>query len=149
MLACLVLDAQGSAFNVPLARDLKQLGHLANDTKRPILLVISASDCGYCELLKTEFLRPMIESGEYAKRIIIREWMIDEVGDFRDFQGREVDPQALATRYRAPVTPTLLFLDGAGNELVEPMIGINGLDFYGWYLDQAISAARVRLLGHD
>ena len=54
-------------------------------------------------------------------------------------------PDELARRYGARLTPTVLFLDGRGRELTKPMIGINTVEFYGYYLDAAIDTARQHL----
>ena len=40
---------------------------------------------------------------------------------------------------------TVLFLDDRGRELTKPMIGINTVEFYGYYLDAAIDTARQHL----
>jgi hypothetical protein len=37
------------------------------------------------------------------------------------------------------LTPTLVFLDGDGNEVSERIIGINTLEMYGGYVDEAIN----------
>ncbi|MCK5361468.1 MAG: thioredoxin fold domain-containing protein, partial [Gammaproteobacteria bacterium] len=107
--------------------------------------VVSQADCPYCELLKREILEPMLISGEYDGRVLIRELLIDSELPVRDFDGQAIAPDALAQRYRARLTPTVLFLDDRGRELTKPMIGINTVDFYGYYLDAAIDVARERL----
>ena len=43
------------------------------------------------------------------------------------------------------MTPTLLFVDGSGQELTERMVGVTTLDFYGGYLDLALDRARANL----
>ncbi len=126
---------------VPLARDLAADGRLAAERGLPILLVVAASDCPYCIRLEEDFLKPMLISGDYDDRVIIRKIEIDRGGLLRDFDGRMVTASELAERYRASLTPTLLFLDPEGRELVERMVGLTTPDFFGGYLDQAIDAA--------
>jgi hypothetical protein len=70
---------------------------------------------------------------------------IDSALPLRDFDGQSVAPDALASRYRTRLTPTVLFLDDRGRELTERIIGINTVDFYGYYLDAAIDAAGEHL----
>lgn len=137
--------AHAASAVVSEAEDLAALGDRARAARVPILLVVSQADCPYCELLKREVLRPMLVSGQYEGRVLIRELFIDSELPVRDFDGQAVSPDALARRYRARLTPTLLFLDHGGRELTERMIGINTLDFYGYYVDAAIGAARRRL----
>jgi thioredoxin-related protein len=135
-------ESRSGAPMVAVAHDLYDLGAQAHDRRLPILLVISQTGCPFCRQLKEEILRPMIISGEYVDKVIIREVLIDDLGPVRDFDGSKVEPGALATRYGARVTPTLLFLDHRGRELAERIVGINSLDYYGFYVDSAIHKAR-------
>jgi hypothetical protein len=43
------------------------------------------------------------------------------------------------------VTPTLLFLDAGGTEVAEKMVGINNIEFYGFYLLKNLQAAHEQL----
>ena len=83
----------------------------------------------------------MLISGDYEDRVLIRELMIDEAADIIDFTGRPVDARAVFTRYLLYVTPSVLIMDGQGEELAERQIGINTVDYYGYYLDEAIGQA--------
>lgn len=134
-----------ASVGVSPAEDFAALGDRARNDDLPILLVVSQTDCPYCKLLKREILEPMLLSGDYTGRVLIRELFIDSHLPVRDFDGRDVTPDDLAGRYRARLTPTVLFLDHRGQELAEPLIGINTVEFYGYYLDAAIDAARARL----
>lgn len=149
VLAFSLAAAQGPPVSaqVQAAEDLASLGEHAGRENLPIMLVISQADCPYCKLLKREILEPMLLGGEYTDRVLIREFFIDSELPVRDFDGREVTPDALAGRYGARLTPTVLFLDHHGRELADPLIGINTVEFYGYYLDAAIDAARDRLGG--
>lgn len=144
LLAVTTLAVAGRA-SVPVARDLAADGRLAAERRLPILLVVAASDCAYCIQLEEDFLIPMLISGDYDDRVIIRKIEIDQANLLRDFDGRLVTTSELADRYRASLTPTLLFLDPQGRELVERMVGLTTPDFFGGYLDQAIDAARENL----
>ena len=139
------IQVQALSAGVSHAENFAALGDRARSGHMPILLVVSQEDCPYCELLKREILEPMLISGEYDGRVLIRELLIDSALPVRDFDGQAITPDALAQRYRARLTPTVLFLDDRGRELTKPMIGINTVDFYGYYLDAAIDAARARL----
>jgi len=128
---------------VPVATDLQQLGAQARDLRLPILLSFSALDCSYCDLLEEEFLEPMLLSGEYTDRIIIRKLVLDNGSRVGDFAGRQTDATLLSDRYRIFVTPTILFLDADGRELAERMVGINTPEMFGGYLDNCIETALV------
>jgi len=126
---------------VPVADDLHQDGRQALARQLPILLAFSADDCGYCELLEEDFLQPMLLSGEYGDRIIIRKLILDNGSDVRDFNGRQTEATRLSDHYRVFVTPTILFVDGNGRELAERMVGINTPELFGGYLDACVETA--------
>ena len=126
---------------VPVAENLHQDGKQALARQLPILLAFSADDCSYCELLEEDFLQPMLLSGEYEDRIIIRKLILDNGSDVRDFNGQQTEATRLSDRYRVFVTPTILFVDGNGRELAERMVGINTPELFGGYLDACVETA--------
>lgn len=131
---------------VPEVLDLQALGAQAAHHGLPLLLEFSAAYCGYCERLEDEFLIPMRISGDYRDRVIMRKVRVDGYTDLRDFDGRPIAPGALARRYRAYLTPTLVFLDPRGHELTDKIVGFTTPELFGGYLDEAIdtSLRRVR-----
>ena len=126
---------------VPLAFDLQADGLLAQQKQLPILLTFTAIDCHYCDLLEEEFLQPMLLSGEYGDKIIIRKLVLDNGSRLMDFSGQQVNATRLSDSYRVTVTPTILFVDESGVELAQRMVGINTLDMFGGYLDDCIETA--------
>ncbi len=138
------LAAKALAQPVPVAGDLQQLGAAVRADGTPLVLVVWAHDCPYCRVLDEQILRPIQASGELTGRVLLRRVDIDG-GRLVDFDGRAVGAGALIDRYRARLTPTVLFLDGEGRELTERLVGINSVDFYPAYLDRAIETA-VRVL---
>ncbi len=144
-LALLWFVAAGAyAEPVPAAEDLQQLGARVRAEGLPLVLVVWAHDCPYCRVLDEQILRPLQASDELTGRALLRRLDLDG-GSVRDFQGQRVDTWDFAGRYRALLTPTVLFLDAEGNELAERMVGINNVDFYPAYLEQAIARAGQRL----
>ena len=130
---------------VPVADDLGQMGLSARADRLPILLAFSAIECSYCDDLEEEFLEPMLLSGDYTDKVIIRKLILDNGSHVRDFSGRSVEAAELAHKYRVFVTPTILFVDADGSELAERMIGINTLEMFGGYLDGCIDTALLQL----
>ncbi len=145
LLLLLWLSSAAGAAEVPESGDLAADGRLARSLGVPLLVVFSAEHCGYCELLEAEILRPMILSGEYDDRVVIRKVMLDEGSELRDFDGRQVETDALMVRYDISVTPTMLFLGPDGRELVPRIVGINTPELFGGRVDAAIEAAAERL----
>ena len=135
--------------DIQVGNDLQADGRLASERQLPILLTFTAIDCDYCDLLEEEFLRPMLLSGEYTDRVIIRKIVLDNGSRLTDFSGRQRDATALSTGYRVFVTPTLLFVDGSGQERAARMLGINTLEMFGGYLDNCIETALLEIRGLD
>ncbi len=103
-----------------------------------LVLMFHAEHCPYCALMENEILSPMVKSGEYDNRVMIRKLQIDEARDVKDFSGKVVEPSDISDRYGATLTPTLVFLDYLGNEKAEKMIGINTVELFSAYLDEEI-----------
>jgi thioredoxin-related protein len=147
LLGVLLLAVGGLARAQPSvadAGDLQRLGATVRAEGTPLVLVVWAHECPYCRVLEEEILGPLQASGELAGRALLRRLDLDGVR-MRDFEGHQVDGWNFASRYRATLTPTVLFLDAEGNELAERLVGINSVDFYPAYLDRAIDAAGARL----
>jgi len=130
---------------VPVSADLAADGRAARATGRALVLVFASSDCGYCTVLEEEILKPMLRSGDYDHRIVLRKVMLDAGETVVDFTGETVETEAVADRYGIFVTPTVLFVDGEGTELAGRLIGINTVELYGGYMDAAIEQAVARI----
>ncbi len=113
----------------------------------PILIMFSATYCGFCTIVKEEFLKPMKISGDYRDKVIVRVLELDSGDDVIDLNGQSVDPEVFAQRYHVQLTPTLVFIDPNGKELVRKMVGVTTVDFYGGYLDEAIDGSLLELRG--
>jgi thioredoxin-related protein len=87
----------------------------------------------------------MVISGEYEDRVILRKLSIDYGEDVTGFDGRKMVNRMLFHEYDGIVTPTLVLADHSGQPLTKPLVGINTVEFFGWYLDQAIDSALTRL----
>ena len=130
---------------VPLIDDLAALGRTARRRRLPIVLLVSRSDCSYCALLKDEVLNPMVKSREYDDQALLGELMLDSEEPLRGFQGEYELRDDVASRLDADLTPALLFLAPDGSELAPRILGVNTLEFFGFYVDRTIASARARL----
>lgn len=140
MLLSLVASAADSA-TIPVASDLQADAQTSRQRQIPIMLVVTRRDCGYCKLLKRTVVHPMVISGEYVDRVLIREVIIDGENNLVDFDGTTISPFAVANRYDALLTPTVLLVGHDGHVLVDKLIGISNEDMYLWYLDRALADA--------
>jgi len=124
--------------------DFSQLAKTAHDEDKIIMLEVSASYCNYCELLEEEFIKPMLRSGDY-NHVLIRKIEMDSSDVIKDFSGKLTTPDEFTHRLKIKLTPTLLFFDGRGHEVSPRILGINSLDLYGWYLDEAIKSGLQKI----
>ena len=125
--------------------DLQAVSQEARQRQLPILIMFSRQGCPYCDVVREEFLKPMLRSGDYKDRVIMLEIHSDSYAQLRDFNGQMIGAEALAQRYRASFAPTVVFLNHQGKELVERLIGITTRDFYGGFLDEAIDQSLQHL----
>ncbi len=135
---------------IPLIDDLAGFAGKAQERRLPIVLLVSRSDCSYCMQLKAQVLDPIAKSGEYENEALLGELMLDSPNDLIGFDGAVVDDRdALARRFDALFTPTLLFLAPDGTELTERLRGISTLEFFAFYLGRSVREAgrTLRLRG--
>jgi thioredoxin-related protein len=130
---------------VPVTHDLAREAADARRDNVPVLLVFAQDHCDYCERLDRDVMNPNYASGAFAGRVHVRRVMIDSFQTTRDFDGRPLDQDALRSRFKVYVTPTVMLFDAKGNELAPRITGIENAEFYGAYLDIAIDDARTRL----
>ena len=127
------------------AADLQQTAEEAGARTLPILLYVSRSDCSFCRRFETEVLNPLIRSGEYADQVLVRELVWDSPKPIRGFDGKPVLPEKLADDYHAKLTPTLLFVDHNGTEIVPRITGYRQTEFFSYYVEASIREAAARL----
>lgn len=128
------------------ATDLQADGRVATAAGIPVLLVFEASHCPYCRELEESFLRPMLISGDYDAKVMIRSVDLDRDVFIQDFQGESVTPRGLAERYGVTLTPTMLLVDASGHELAPRLVGLGVIDFFAAEIDAAIEAAAAKLV---
>ena len=125
--------------------NFQQLAQQMKQENRGLVLMLHAEHCSYCQQMDEEILSPMVLSGEYDKRIFIRKLQIDEARDVIDFSGKTVEPSDISVDYNAMLTPTLVFLNHEGKEMVKQMVGINTIELFGAYLDNEIDDMMSKL----
>lgn len=117
----------------------------AREQKIPIVLVVTEADCAYCMKLKREVIQPILISGDYRQRAIFREMRMRPPYSLKSFEHELVQSGALASRYAVTVVPTVLILGPDGTEQAKRLIGINNVEMYGYYLEQAIQSATAAI----
>lgn len=124
---------------IQYATDFSELAQAAHNDGKIIMLEVSASYCGYCELLEEEFIKPMLRNDDYSAVVMIRKIDLDSYQTIIDFSGNKTTPDVFARSLNVKLTPTILFFDGNGNEVSQRILGINSLDLYGGYIEDGLN----------
>lgn len=145
LLLLLIGAAHAAEVRVPAARDLQADAEVAREKQLPILVLFSSSSCGYCTIVREDFLEPMLKNAAYRDKVIIRIVSIDDGGSLRDFNGNKLDPGAFSDQHNVFLTPTVKLFAPDGTETVPALVGLYTVDFYGGYLDIAIEESLAQL----
>lgn len=145
LVASPLLIANDHPVSVPVSSDLAADALRSASMEVPILVMFSSDSCGYCRIVEEQFLIPMILSGEYTDKVIIRMVKIDSSDDMRDFAGASLAMEDFANREDISFTPTIRFYGPGGTQLVPQMIGLTTVDYFGGYLDEAIDKSLLKL----
>lgn len=121
------------------AANLQLDGLQAKQRQVPILLMFAQEGCSWCRYVEEDQLKPMLRNADYRARVIIRQVMLDGTDSITDFDGRRTDANHLAMRYNASLTPTVIFVDSKGKQLVPSLVGVSNRDFYGGDLDAGLT----------
>jgi len=131
--------------NIANSTDLHSDGELAQNTQKPILILFAMQGCSYCTYVEEEHLKPMLRNATYRSKVIIRRIMTDSYGSITDFNGKSITSQDLSTRYGAYLTPTVVFVDHQGNQLVPSIHGVRNTEYYGLDLDEGLDQSLLTI----
>lgn len=144
-LANLDSDDELPAVQIQAANNFQKDAIAARDKQRPILIIFSMEGCAYCEYVEEEHLKPMLRNANYRSKVIIRRVMVDDHGDVIDFNGKPISTDHFASRYGASLTPTVVFVDDQGNQLVPRILGVRNTEFYGYDLDRGLDLSLMKV----
>ena len=152
ILACAVGATRAQPQHPPLhpplqyADDFAALGRLAAANHTPIMLVFTRPGCPFCARAKKDHLEPLSANPAYGEKVVLREIEApNELIPLRGFDGALTTHAEFARQYAVRTVPTVILVDGHGQALTEPIVGLNLPEFYNLYLEQAIDAARLQL----
>lgn len=126
------------------ATDLASDGRTSARERKPLLLFFDRVECPYCERALREYLVPMSREA-WRDRALFRQVDIDRPLPVVDFDGSATTHDRVAARYRVRLSPTVIVVDGDGQVLAGPLVGLMTVDFYGAYLDRALEDAQRKL----
>ena len=121
-----------------MANDLHGLGRESNLRKIPVVLFFSSVHCEYCDLVRDEFLNYLSTDPAFMNKLLLREVRMDSIRPLLDFSRQSISHAAFTEQRAIELVPTIQFTDGVGDILVEDIVGVTTLGFYGAYLEQAI-----------
>ncbi len=134
-----------AAAALPVATDLQAVARRAERSRVPVLVFFYAHSCAYCREVDHLFLEPEYADPAFHRKVIIRQVNVRSTRALRDFSGAMTSQAAFARRYGVALTPTVILLDAHGRQLVPPLVGVGNPDFYGSYLDAAVTRAAAKL----
>lgn len=137
--------AAGARGTLPPPFDLHADGTKAAVRGTPIVFLFSLPGCAFCDVVRQNYLAPLLRDLPEAQQPIIREVQINGNGTFIGFNREHASHQALARSYGARFAPTVVMVDGKGNILTAPIVGGDTAGLYGGYLDNAFGEAARKL----
>lgn len=133
---------------LPIAQNLQRDGEAATAAKKPILIFFNLTGCPYCRGALREVIVPMFRNAGWNARMEFRQVTIDDGKSLVDFDGKTIGSNDFAKLRKGTFTPTVMLVDGKGQLLGDPIIGIASFDFYGAYIEalanKAIEEMRAR-----
>lgn len=126
---------------LPVAQNLKADGEAANAARKPILLFFNLTGCHYCRGALREVIVPMFRNAGWRAALEFRQITVDDGKTLIDFDGKNISTIAFATARKGTFTPTVMVVDGNGQLLGEPLVGVSNFDFYGAYVDALVNKA--------
>ncbi|NHZ92657.1 hypothetical protein F2P45_27150 [Massilia sp. CCM 8733] len=128
-------------------RDLAADAALAAQRGQPLLLLFSLPGCGYCDVVRRNYLLPLTRDDDERTRPVVREVGLAGATPFTGLNRETVSGAALAARYQVRIAPTVLLLDAHGALLAPPLTGGDVSGMYGAYLDEALAQAQRKIAG--
>lgn len=126
---------------LPAPSDLAADGMHAGTRGVPVVILFSMAGCSYCDVVRQNYLAPMLRDLPENRRPLIREVQINGNAVFVGFRGEKMTHSAFARRYGVRFAPTVVLLDGSGNSLTSPVVGGDTTGLYGGVLDNAFGEA--------
>lgn len=122
--------------------DLQALAERSQQSRLPIMLMFGAEWCEYCQELTEQVFAPMAMSGIYDDRVVhMRHVGVDEHAPIPGVDGELIKKEEWAYRLNADLTPTVLFLNGNGQEVAPRIVGVSNTHLYAGLIHQKLNIA--------
>lgn len=125
--------------------NLAQLSQQAEAEQLPILLFVTAPECRYCHQLERDVIQPILKNKQYIGKVVMRRLDLGQ-DTLVDFDGVAKDSLLVARRYKAQLTPTIVFLAPKGSQIEDNILGVVAdIDQYGGMIDARLNSALNKL----
>ena len=142
-------NANSDRYNPSKLKELTNLQTLAKQSREqnlPIMLTVGAEWCEFCHQLREEVLDPMALGGDYEGRYMFMRYLsIDDHAPIPGLDGSPIIKNKLAYRLNADLTPTVVFIDGHGNEVADKIIGIANIELYTTLIHKRLNQAYQKM----
>jgi thioredoxin-related protein len=111
-------DPEKYFFDPKLGNFQEELAEAKRQGKKAIMFFFEMDDCPWCARMKSTMMNQPVAQDVYKQHFLI--FSIDTEGDtaMTDFKGRETLEKTYALENRVRATPTILFFDLEGNQIV-------------------------------
>jgi thioredoxin-related protein len=128
---------------LPMPTSLPDELAAALKTHSPLLVMVSLPGCPFCKIARTNYLLPLQrQTGLAMVQIDMRNRQmlvgLDGVSQTQD---------QVTRNWGIKIAPTVLFFGAGGAEVAERLVGGYIPDFYGYYLDERVRAAKSMVAG--
>ena len=131
-------QAKPNTQEVELVSDWQQLSIKALEQNLPIVMLVETSNCHFCRTVKKDFLNPLSNSKRYKDKVIFSRISLDPGQTVIGLDGNITDTHSFCAKYKALFTPTIVFMDGHGEQLAKNIVGISSNDYFAYYLEKEI-----------
>lgn len=138
--------ASNSQAVLPPATDLAADAVESKRTGAPLIVMLSLQGCPHCDVVRRSHLLPLLRDPTSIARPIVRQIEINGTARLRDFDGSTITYAEFAARHKFNVAPVVMFFGNKGEVLAKALVGSMIPEFYGAYLDAALTEARANLV---
>lgn len=135
--------AHAQELGLPVPMSLPDELAAALKKRSPLLVMVSLPGCPFCKIARTNYLLPLQrQTGLAMVQVDMRNRQalvgLDGVSQTQD---------QVTRNWGIKIAPTVLFFGAGGAEVAERLVGGYIPDFYGYYLDERVRAARSAVVG--
>jgi thioredoxin-related protein len=121
--------------------NLQQIGQVALERNKPVVLFFNSGYCLPCEKLKERALGAIIRFDQFPEGTQFIEIFIDRKTPIKDFYGENIGMEDFALFYNVTELPTLVFVDGEGNQIARPIVNNGAYEFFSHVLNSHLDDA--------